>query len=478
MWFNSLDFAIFFCIVLGLYWLLSHRRQNWMLLVASYFFYGYWDWRFLSLIFLSTVVDYVAGLEMQRAIERGGPEEQRRKRFWIAVSMIKSLGLLGFFKYYNFFIASLGDALAPFNIDVSAWHLDLAMVVGISFYTFQTMSYTVDIYRGAVKPTRNFFDFALFVSLFPQLVAGPIERASALLPQILEKRRFSRVQFQEGLHLILWGLFQKVYVADNLARFVNKTFDTSSDPSAFAVACGVWAFAFQIYCDFAGYSNIARGCAKCMGFELRINFNLPYIAANPREFWSRWHISLSTWLRDYLYIPLGGSRKGPARTYRNLALTMILGGLWHGAKITFVLWGVYHGVLLILHRLTEPVFGKLKWTESRAAAGLWRVVRVVIMFNLVCIGWLFFRAESTGHLYLMVESVVQLRGPLDLGLLVPLGLYAGPLVVAECVQHFFGRDGRWGRWVPLEVKCVGYAMLTYLLVYYGASASSFIYFAF
>ena len=478
MWFNTPDFAVFFCVVFTLYWVLSHRWQNLMLLAASYFFYGYWDWRFLSLIFFSTVVDYVAGLQMQHAIDEGGPDELRRKRFWLVVSMAKSLGLLGFFKYYNFFAGSLTDALAPIGIDAGLLRLDIVLPVGISFYTFQTMSYTIDVYRGVMKPTRRFFDFALFVSLFPQLVAGPIERASALLPQILNKRRFDRTQFCDGLHLIFWGLFQKVFVADNLARFVEKVF-VSPDPSAFAVLCGVWAFAFQIYCDFAGYSSIARGCAKCMGFELRLNFNLPYIAANPREFWARWHISLSTWLRDYLYISLGGNRKGAARTYRNLAITMILGGLWHGAKMTFVLWGVYHGVLLILHRLLEPVFGRLKWADSRALGALWRVVRIVVMFHLVCLGWLFFRARSMGRIYLMLENVVELRGALDLNLLLPLALYAAPLVVAETVQRLFGRGGViGGRGVSVWVKCVGYAVLAYLLVYYGASAASFIYFQF
>ncbi len=478
MWFNSFDFAVFFCIVLALYWVLSHRWQNLMLLAASYFFYGYWDWRFLSLIFFSTVVDYIAGLRMQRAIEEGGPQEARRKRFWLVVSMVKSLGLLGFFKYYNFFTGPLSDALAPFGIDASLLHLDIVLPVGISFYTFQTMSYTIDIYRGVMKPTRRFFDFALFVSFFPQLVAGPIERASALLPQILGKRRFRRAQFCDGLHLMFWGLFEKVFVADNLARFVNQVFD-SPDPSAFAVLCGVWAFAFQIYCDFAGYSHIARGCAKCMGFELRLNFNMPYIAANPREFWARWHISLSTWLRDYLYISLGGNRKGKVKTYRNLALTMFLGGLWHGAAWNFVLWGVYHGALLIIHRLFEPVLKCINLGRSRVLAAVWRVARIIIMFHLVCLGWVFFRARSMDQIYLMLGNVLKLRGAVDLSLLQPLALYALPLVLAETMQRLFGRDGALGTWGSFVwLKCIGYALLAYLLVYYGASASSFIYFQF
>jgi len=478
LWFNSFDFAVFFCIVLGLYWVLSHRWQNLMLLAASYFFYGYWDWRFLSLIYLSTVVDYIAGLEMQKAIDAGGPNEQRRKRLWLVVSMVKSLGILGFFKYYNFFTGSLAGALAPLGINASALRLDIVLPVGISFYTFQTMSYTIDIFRGAMKPTKRFFDFALFVSLFPQLVAGPIERAKNLLPQILGKRRFDRGQFGGGIHLIFWGLFEKVYVADNLAAFVEKIFD-SPDPSAFAVLCGVWAFAFQIYCDFAGYSDIARGCAKCMGFELRLNFNVPYVAANPREFWSRWHISLSTWLRDYLYIPLGGNRKGSGRTYRNLTLTMLLGGLWHGAAWTFVLWGAYHGALLMLHRLFEPALKRIRWPRSLGMAALGRVVRILIMFHLICLGWLFFRADSLGHIYLMLENVIGLRGPVDLGLLRPLLLYALPLVLAETAQRVFGRSSVLGvRPAPAWVKCIGYAVLAYLLVYYGASAASFIYFQF
>jgi len=488
LWFNSFDFGVFFVVVLALYWMLRHRWQNRMLLVASYFFYGYWDWRFLSLIFISTMVDYVAGLKIQRATDEGGPGAGRRRGWWLAASMCTNLGLLGFFKYFDFFIGSFEDA---FGLSAARLHLDIVLPVGISFYTFQTMSYTIDIYRGRFRPTRNFPDFALFVSFFPQLVAGPIERATALLPQVQSERRFDLRQFAGGLQLIFWGLFKKVFVADNLARLVDSVYRWGvvekladgrlvypdvPDPTSFAILCATWAFAFQIYCDFSGYSDIARGCAKCMGFEIRVNFLLPYLAVNPRDLWRRWHISLSTWLRDYLYVSLGGNRRGVKKTYRNLSLTMLLGGLWHGARWTYVAWGAYHGTLLIVHRLLEPVVGRLKLPEGAVWGWVWRVFRVAAMFHLTCLGWAVFRGQSMTQVFLLLGRLFAFEGGLDAGPLLALVQFAGPLVVAESL---FSRNGALGKtWFTPWVRCIGYAAMAYLFVFYGATAQSFIYFQF
>jgi D-alanyl-lipoteichoic acid acyltransferase DltB (MBOAT superfamily) len=489
LWFNSLDFAVFFATVFTLYWLAQRLRrglriQNTILLIASYFFYGYWDWRFLSLIFISTLVDFIAGLGMQRAVEMGGAAGRSRRRWWLVISMVKSLGMLGFFKYYGFFVDSFIAAVEPFGLDATVLRLDVVLPVGISFFTFQTMSYTIDIYRGEMKPVRGLFgflDFALFVSLFPQLVAGPIERASALLPQVLARRRFDPRQFTDGLNLIFWGLFEKVFVADNLARFVDTVFKEGADPTGFAVIAGVWAFAFQIYCDFAGYSDIARGCAKCLGFELRLNFNHPYIAVNPSDFWRRWHISLSTWLRDYLYIPLGGNRRGTARTYWNLWLTMLLGGLWHGARWNFVYWGAYHGVVLMMHRMLKPLLDRLHVPQAAAVRIGWHVFKVVFMFQVVCVGWLLFRASNhnAGEIAVLFHKAFALEGAIDWSLLLPLAKFAGPLIAIDLLQVAAGRSELHRvAGVPGWVKCTVYAVMFYLFAFYGAAAESFIYFQF
>lgn len=466
MLFNSVDFAVFFVLVLGLYWLLPLRGQNRLLLAASYFFYGYWDWRFLSLILISSLVDYLAGQRVQRAAERGERGQAARKT-WLSLSIVVNLGLLGVFKYYNFFIGSVGPLASLLGLNPAALHLELVLPVGISFYTFQTMSYTIDIYRGRLKPTGSFWDFALFVAFFPQLVAGPIERASRLLPQLIAHRHFSKPQFLDGLRLIFWGLFMKVYVADNLAPFVDQVF-AAKDPGGPAVLFAVYAFAFQIYCDFAGYSKIARGVAKCLGVEIMVNFNHPYISASIREFWRRWHISLSTWFRDYLYIPLGGNRRGRARTYVNLALTMLICGLWHGAAWTFVLWGGYHGVLLLGQRIWAP--------QDKPEPRRWlRALKVLITFHLACLGWLIFRSQSLGQLGEMAVRLFGFSGAWSPALAAPLMKFALPLVAAEALAGAVG-SGRLRP--PRAVLIAGYAVLFYLLAFYGAQAQSFIYFQF
>jgi D-alanyl-lipoteichoic acid acyltransferase DltB (MBOAT superfamily) len=381
MLFNSYPFAYFFLILLPTYWLLPHRAQNLLLLAASYFFYSCWDPRFLILLILSTAVDWACGLAVDR-IETPG----KRKAF-VTLSMALNLGMLGYFKYMNFFAESMQVLLDRAGWHVSIAHLNVVLPIGISFYTFQSMSYVIDVYRREIKPTKNPLEFAAFVSFFPHLVAGPIMRPTTLLPQIEKPRTFDIDQFYRGCYLIFWGLTKKVVVADNLAPIVNDLFGRWQTIDGGLALLAIYAFAFQIYCDFSGYTDAARGISKCLGFELALNFNLPYFATSPRDFWARWHISLSTWLRDYLYIPLGGSRGGRFALYRNLMLTMVIGGLWHGAAWTFVAWGFYQGAILIGHRLVEPWLARINPQEPVDQA-CWRAVRIIATFHLVCLGWL------------------------------------------------------------------------------------------
>ena len=479
MLFNSFEFAVFLPIVVGLYWVLPHRWQNRMLLVASYVFYGAWDWRFLGLILLSTVVDYNAGLRIH-SLETGvTPDRDRGRKFWVGVSVVANLTILGFFKYFNFFVGSLTGLLSVVGLAPSdPILLEIILPVGISFYTFQTISYSIDIYRGHLEPTRDLLDFALFVSFFPQLVAGPIERAQVLLPQILKKRSFSKETFGDGLALIFWGLFMKVFVADNLAPIVDQQF---SDPSVtgFGALVGAYAFAFQIYGDFAGYSNVARGCSKLLGIELMVNFRFPYITQNPSEFWRRWHISLSTWLRDYLYIPLGGSRGGQRQLYRNLALTMLLGGLWHGATWIFVVWGAYQAMLLVIHRLVGDGLAVLPVFREQSKTSLWGIIQIVLMFHFVCGGWLIFRGQDVDQILDMTIAILTMRGVTDLGLILPLLGVIAPMALFEAIQVGTDREEVHRiSCVPLPLKSLVYAVMAYLLVFHGASAQSFIYFQF
>lgn len=433
MLFNTFQFLIFFLIVYALYRVLSHRWQNILLLAGSYFFYGCWNWKFLSLIFISTVIDYFCGIEISKT------GDKRRQKFFLTISMAANLGILGFFKYFNFFVGSLVDLFQMTGLNLNTGTLHIILPVGISFYTFQTMSYTIDIYRKRMKPTHNFLDFALFVSFFPQLVAGPIERAKNLLPQMTKPRILNYEQFYEGTFLIFWGLFKKVFIADNLAILVDKIFATTDIQNGVIVSLGILAFAFQIYSDFSGYSDMARGLAKVMGFELMLNFNLPYFAVNPSDFWRRWHISLSSWLKDYLYISLGGNKKGELFTYRNLMLTMLLGGLWHGAGWTFVLWGFYQGAILVVHRLFQPIMKKLFTAKSRfqEQLGLWS--RIVIMFIFANIGWLIFRARSLEQIGNMLYSIVfnsSLEPIIEIQkIIAQIAFFAGPLILIQFLQY-------------------------------------------
>ena len=474
MLFNSFEFAIFFPIVFALYLVLGHTGRNRMLLVASYVFYGWWDWRFLSLIILSTLTDYYCGLRIGEAVD------ETRRKFFLTVSVCMNLGILGFFKYFDFFLENFKALLTSLGVATNLDTLGIILPVGISFYTFQTMSYTIDIYRREMEPTHRFFDFALFVSFFPQLVAGPIERAKQLLPQILAPRVVTWQKVQEGAYLILWGLFMKMFVADNLAKLVDPVFAAEAPQSGVQVLLALYAFAFQIFCDFAGYSEIARGLAKCLGIELMVNFNLPYFATTPSEFWRRWHISLSQWLRDYLYIPLGGNRDGTFMTYRNLSLTMLLGGLWHGAAWTFVFWGAYQGALLVVHRLAKPFLKSLPEIRSRAFATAWWMLRVAVFFQFVCIGWLLFRAQSMHQVGQMLHSIFfnfHLEGFDFVSMVRKMTIYLAVLLPINAVQYQSRDLMAPNRWRPAFLA-IFQAVMLYLLIFHTSSEREFIYFEF
>jgi alginate O-acetyltransferase complex protein AlgI len=392
--------------------------------------------------------------------------------------MALNLVILGFFKYFNFFAESLHDLLAGFGWQTDIHALNIVLPVGISFYTFQSMSYTIDVYRGELKACRHLWDFALFVSFFPHLVAGPIMRAVDLLPQILEPRKVTQQQWIDGIHLIVWGFWKKVFVADNLAPIVNSIF-ALPNPTGGQTLIAVYAFAWQIYCDFSGYTDIARGVAKLMGFELVLNFNLPYFATSPQEFWMRWHISLSSWLRNYLYVPLGGNRGSSIATYRNLLLTMVLGGLWHGAAWNFVLWGAYQGGLLVIHRATKPLLGWMFDAKTAFGRGLSFAVRVSCMFILTCYGWLLFRAQSFQQIEAMTASLAHPSTGLDLGQVQLVLALTVPLIAIQTYQYFSGKLNFLEHpWMVAEARVAVYAGLSYFILFRAAQAQSFIYFQF
>ncbi len=400
MVFNSIDFFLFFLLVLGAYFSLPHRHRWWMLLGASYFFYMYWNAAFAALMLLSTVIDYAAALWIHQA------PSKTQKRIGLAVTCGSNLGMLFFFKYWNFFAESLGWLSTNLELGYRVPTLDILLPVGISFYTFQTMSYTIDVYRGQLAPERHFGRFALYVTFFPQLVAGPIERATALLPQFSVQYYFDWERFYSGWQRIIWGLFKKVVIADRLAIYVDAVYNNPGQHNSLTCLLATYAFAFQIYCDFSGYSDIAIGSARILGFDLMENFRQPYFSTSIKEFWRRWHISLSTWLRDYLYIPLGGNRGGPARMRANLMIVMLLGGLWHGASWNFVIWGALQGVLLVLsHAYSES--SDALWRRWGVADGVRDVVKMTLTFHLVCLSWVFFRANTFGDAMTILASIAR-----------------------------------------------------------------------
>lgn len=392
MFFNSIDFAIFLPIVFILYWFIfknNLKLQNLLIVIASYIFYGWWDYKFLSLIFLSTLFDFIVGIQLDKT----DSIKKRKALLWFSILM--NLGFLGFFKYSNFFIDNFVSAFSFFGHPISVNSLDIVLPVGISFYTFQTMSYTIDVYRRNLKSTNDFVQFSAFVSFFPQLVAGPIERATNLLPQFNKKRNFNYDLAVLGLRQILWGLFKKIVIADNCAKYVNIVFDNPDAYSSSTLAVAAVFFAFQIYCDFSGYSDIAIGLAKLFGFDLMKNFSFPYFSRDIAEFWRRWHISLSTWFRDYLYIPLGGSKGGKWMKIRNTFIIFLVSGFWHGASWNFVIWGFLNALYFLPLLLAKKNRNNL---NSIAEGKLFPSVReffgMLITFSLTVFAWIFFRAET------------------------------------------------------------------------------------
>ncbi|MDD5217943.1 MAG: MBOAT family protein [Candidatus Omnitrophica bacterium] len=475
MIFNSFTFFVFFLVVYALYVLLQKnlRWQNAMLLAASCVFYGAWSWRFLFLMFASISVDYACALCIER-----GKDERTRKKF-VFLSILVNLSVLGFFKYFNFFAGSFQELLQGLGFSANIHALNIILPIGISFYTFEAMSYVIDVYRGKMQPTRNYIHYALFVLYFPHLIAGPIMRAKDLLPQIVSPRTLSRNKIYDGVYLICWGLFKKVAVADNLGVVVDMTFRTNAS-SGMMCLLALYAFAFQIYCDFSGYSDIARGLGKCMGFEIMINFRLPYLATNPVEFWKRWHISLSSWLRDYLYIPLGGNRKGTFMMYRNLLITMFLGGLWHGANWTFVVWGAYHGLLLVIYKWIEPDFPSMPKIKNPALQKIWHGLKIIFFFNLVCLGWLFFRAENIGQALLFLNRIAgnfffDIRAAQSIFYLL---LFLPLLFVLEKKYRNFEDPLAIPRWDHWQTPILVTLMIFSIIIFAAPGRNAFIYFQF
>lgn len=475
MLFNSYVFWVFFAVIFVLYRLLRHRRQNGLLLAASYFFYGYMDWRFVGLIVVFTLANFIAGLKVQNS------DRPRVRKLWVLYSCLVSLGMLAFFKYAGFFAPQLDALLKTWGWRGGLGWLEtkVFLPVGMSFFTFKGISYVVDVYRGETPATRRVFDFALFIALFPPLLAGPIDRGKDLLPQVLNPRLRRPDDFKEGLYLVLFGLFKKVAIADTMAAIVNPLFAAKASAlSGPEIVLAVYAYTIQIYGDFAGYSDIARGVARWLGFDLMVNFRMPYVATTPTEFWSRWHISLSSWLRDYLYIPLGGNRRGSIRTYLNLMITMVLGGLWHGQGLPFLVWGAFHGAILSGYRFLG--FRKDVSRNGRRPSPWVRIIGVLVMFHLVAFGWLLFRAESMGQAAQMLgQCATDIRWtPLASWMGAMLLFFAAPMLLYEYWLH--RRNDILAltkvHWIP---RAVVYAYMALMLLFFWPEESyAFIYFQF
>jgi alginate O-acetyltransferase complex protein AlgI len=468
MIFTEFRFLFFFLIALSVHWGLqkNQHRKLWLLL-CSYVFYGAWDWRFLSLILISTVIDYIVGLKLSQLIKN-----HNRKR-WLIISLCTNLGILGFFKYFNFFVESGVNFINFLGFSIDFNTIQIVLPVGISFYTFQTLSYSIDIYYGKLKPVHKFLDFALFVSFFPQLVAGPIVRASTFLPQLDETRNFSNVRVKYCLMLFMIGFIKKACISDRLSPIVDRFFDAPETYTASSSWVGVLFYAVQIYCDFSGYTDMAIACAGLLGYELCLNFYFPYFSENITEFWRRWHISLSTWLRDYLYIPLGGNRGSKLFTYRNLMLTMLLGGLWHGAGWNFVIWGGLHGGALILQR---------EWSKFSAPyqglCSFMKPIGPLLTFYWVCIAWIFFRAVDMEQAIVIFKSFVFFNSPGTQ----ELGIHLLGIFILLAIAHFAAYKGLWREWwykFPDWIFAAWYGFaFSVILLFIAPNYSAFIYFQF
>ena len=406
MLFNSIDFAIFLPIVFVLYWFVANKNlklQNFLIVIASYVFYGWWDWRFLSLILFSTVIDFTVGQKLKNE------DDLLKRKILLWASILVNLGFLGFFKYYNFFLDNFVAAFSFFGQRIQGSSLNIVLPVGISFYTFQTLSYTIDVYKKKLEPTKDFIGFSAFVSFFPQLVAGPIERATNLLPQFYKKRTFDYAKAVDGMRQVLWGLFKKIVIADNCAEFANQIFNNSADMNGSTLVLGAVFFAFQIYGDFSGYSDIAIGTSRLFGFNLRQNFAFPYFSRDIAEYWRRWHISLSTWFRDYLYIPLGGSRGGTGMKVRNTFIIFIVSGFWHGANWTFIAWGALNAIYFLPLLLTKNNRNNLKVVaKNKNLPSLKELSLMLTTFGLTVFAWIFFRAENIEHAFNYISEILSI----------------------------------------------------------------------
>ena len=482
MLFNSIDFAIFFPIVFVLYWFVTNKNlklQNFLIVASSYLFYGWWDWRFLSLILFSTVVDYVVGLGLK------AESNQTRRKILLWTSISVNLGFLGFFKYYNFFLENFISAFSFFGKEIQGNSLNLILPVGISFYTFQTLSYTIDVYRQKLEPTKDFVAFSAFVSFFPQLVAGPIERATHLLPQFYMKRIFDYSKAVDGTRQILWGLFKKIVIADNCAEFANQIFNNSADMNGSALVLGAIFFTFQIYCDFSGYSDIAIGTSRLLGFDLMQNFNFPYFSRDMAEFWRRWHISLSTWFRDYLYIPIGGSRGSAWMRVRNIFVIFIVSGFWHGAKWTFIVWGILNAIYflpLLLTKKNRNYLGNV--AQGKYLPTLKELSLMFITFGLTVFAWIFFRAENIGHAFNYIHGIFSMS-------LFEIPEFPGIkrsvttiiLVVLFVLIEWICREGQCvishlvAKWKS-PVRWAFYYTIIFAIFWFGGKEQEFIYFQF
>jgi len=477
--FNSLEFLLFLPIVFILYWFLFNKNLKWqnaLILSASYIFYGWWSYKFLLLLLLSTCLDYFYGFAVAQT-------NRKKSKVFVTLSVINNLGILGVFKYYNFFATEFKHVFSLIGIETNPVLLQVALPIGISFYTFHGMSYVFDIYRGRQKPVKNIIDYAVFVSFFPLLVAGPIERANHLLPQVQQKRVFNYNQALQGCRLILWGMFKKVVIADGLAGIVNDTFSNYSSYDSMALLIGALSFSIQIYGDFSGYSDIALGTSKLFGFELLSNFRFPYFSRNSAEFWRRWHISLSSWFKDYLYIPLGGSKHGKLMAVRNTMIIFIVSGFWHGAKWNFIIWGFIHACgflpLLLLNRNRLHVSTVVAHDEKYPT--LKELSQIIVTFMFVTFAWIFFRANTlyeAGEYIKLLNPFYNTNNTIDTTLKNTLLflLYSIPLLLGD---WYLRRDERVLR-VPKNrvIRYLIYFILAYLCVAMMNDKSTFIYFQF
>ncbi|WP_445721757.1 MBOAT family O-acyltransferase [Flavobacterium sp.] len=478
MLFNSIDFAIFLPIVFILYWFATNKNlklQNFLIVAASYSFYGWWDWRFLLLILFSTIVDYSVGLGLLKQ------ENRTKRKILLWTSILVNLGFLGFFKYYNFFLDNFITAFSFFGTEIKANSLNIILPVGISFYTFQTLSYSIDVYKRKLEPTKDFIAFSAFVSFFPQLVAGPIERATHLLPQFYKKRTFDYSKAVDGMRQILWGLFKKIVIADNCAEYANLIFNNSADYSGSTLVLGALFFTFQIYCDFSGYSDIAIGTSRLFGFDLMRNFNFPYFSRDIAEFWRRWHISLSTWFRDYLYIPLGGSRGGTWMKVRNTFPIFIVSGFWHGANWTFIVWGVLNAIYFLPLLLTNNNRNNLETVaQGKYFPNIKELFFMLLTFGLTVFAWIFFRANNIGHAITYISEIFS-SSLFTIPEVRPKTIIL--LIMTFVLIEWQGREGHYAiahlgiKWTPPLRYAMYYAIII-AIFWFGGKEQQFIYFQF